>query len=155
MKAVPNDPELIFNTVWKNLIAKVGEERLIFPKEIMFLAGAPGAGKGVHTPFIMQFRGLTAKPIEVSQLLKSPEAEAIKAAGHLVGDRQVFELLLEALLDPKYASGVIVDGFPRTAVQAECIDLLYKQMHALRAKFAEYVILRETDSRYFDHSSVN
>jgi hypothetical protein len=133
------EADLIFTAVWKGLERKYGEQKLSFPKEIMFLAGAPGAGKGVMTPFIMQRRGLTARPIEVSQLLKSPEAEALKSAGLLVGDRQVLELLLEALLNPKNQSGIIIDGFPRTAVQAECVSLLYKKMHALRTKYLKSV----------------
>src|SRR3954471_3831910 len=52
----------------------------------------------------------------------------MKNAGQLVGDREVIALLLEELLDPRYRDGVIVDGFPRTKVQVECLKLFY---HAL------------------------
>jgi adenylate kinase family enzyme len=45
------------------------------------------------------------------------------------------ELLLEALLRPEYETGVIVDGFPRTATQAECIKLLFNEMIQLQRKF--------------------
>jgi adenylate kinase len=48
------------------------------------------------------------------------------------------ELLFEALLRPEYESGVIVDGFPRTRTQAECIKLLYDTMIALRRKHEGY-----------------
>lgn len=128
------DPELIFKMVWKNLCDKHGESNLTFPGDLMFLSGAPGAGKGVMTPFIMQHRGISAHPLEVSQLLTSPEALKLKQGGKLVGDRQVVELLFEALLRPEYESGVIVDGFPRTRTQAECIKMLYDAMIALRRK---------------------
>ncbi|MDV7395957.1 hypothetical protein RZS08_31485, partial [Arthrospira platensis SPKY1] len=68
------DAQLIFNSVWTQLESELGVENLRFPKEIFWLNGAPGAGKGTHTEFIMRFRHLTARPIVVSDLLKSPEA---------------------------------------------------------------------------------
>jgi adenylate kinase len=130
------DAELIFRQAWNGLVAKYGEENLTFPKEIMWLAGAPGAGKGAMTPIIKEYRGITAPPIEVGDLLTSPAAQALKAQGKLVGDQQVIELLLESLLKPEYATGCVVDGFPRTKEQAECIKLLFDHMQLLRAKYA-------------------
>ena len=109
----------------------------------MWLAGAPGAGKGAMTPLIMDYRDITARPVEVGALLTSPEALAMKAAGKLVGDRQVIELLFEALLRPEYQSGVLVDGFPRTKEQAECIKLLYDQMNILRRKYAQTALYHQ------------
>src|ERR1700722_12797446 len=88
------------------------------------------------TPLIMDYRDITARPVEVGALLTSPEAMAMKASGKLVGDRQVIELLFETLLKPEYQSGVLVDGFPRTKEQAECIKALYDQMNILRRKYA-------------------
>ena len=83
-----------------------GREKLIFPKEIMWLGGAPGAGKGTNTPFINRVRDITASPIVMSDLLNSPEMQVIKDAGHLVGDAESFELLLRELLKPINESGV-------------------------------------------------
>ena len=71
----------------------------------------------------------------MSALLDSPEARALKDAGHMVGDREVVGLLLRELLHPEYHDGVIIDGFPRTTVQVECLKLLVDQMHALRREF--------------------
>ena len=68
------DAQLIFQTVWHELEQEMGSENLKFPAEIFWLNGAPGAGKGTQTEFIMEFRDLTEKPIIVSELLKSPEA---------------------------------------------------------------------------------
>jgi adenylate kinase len=107
------DATLIFNAVWADLVEKHGREHLRFPREFIWLGGAPGAGKGTNTPFIAKARGITAPPIVISNLLTSPQAVAIKNAGQLVGDREVISLLFEELLDPKYHDGVIVDGFPR------------------------------------------
>ena len=131
------DAQIIFNSVWASLEEEIGEENLRFPKEIFWLNGAPGAGKGTNTNFIMQYRDLTAPPLVVSGLLKSPEAQKMKDAGMLVGDREVIEIMLSKLLDPVYQSGAVVDGFPRTKVQVECVKLLYHKLTELRLKFKE------------------
>ena len=117
------DAQLIFQTVWHELEQELGAENLKFPAEIFWLNGAPGAGKGTQTEFIMEFRDLTEKPIIVSELLKSPEARKKIDAGLLAGDREVTKLVFRSLLDPEYESGAIVDGYPRTKTQVECLNL--------------------------------
>ena len=47
------DAQIIFNAVWNDLESTYGRERLHFPREMILLGGAPGAGKGTNTPFIM------------------------------------------------------------------------------------------------------
>lgn len=126
------DAQIIFNSVWNNLLEELGEENLRFPKEIFWLNGAPGAGKGTNTGFIMKYRDLTAPPLVVSSLLKSPEARQRIDAGLLVGDREVIDIILRKLLEPVYQSGAVVDGFPRTKVQVECVKLLYTKLIELR-----------------------
>ena len=126
---------MIFESVWKDLEAGFGRENLRFPKEIILLGGAPGAGKGTNTGFISKARGLTCPPIVISALLDSPEAKALKDAGNMVGDREVVGLLLRQLLRPEYQNGAILDGFPRTSVQVECLKLLVDKQHALRREF--------------------
>ena len=78
---------------------EVGRENLRFPKEIILLGGAPGAGKGTQTQFISEARGLTCPPIVISELLTTPEMEKIKAQGGMVGDKEVLTVLLRTLLD--------------------------------------------------------
>src|SRR3954465_3174269 len=129
------DAHLIFDSVWQDLEADFGRENLRFTKEIILLGGAPGAGKGTNTGFITATRGLTCSPIVISALLDSPEAQALKNAGNMVGDREVVGLLLRQLLRNEYRDGVILDGFPRTKVQVECLKLLVDKMHALRREF--------------------
>lgn len=129
------DAHLIFESVWRNLEEDYGRENLRFPKEIILLGGAPGAGKGTNTQFITRTRGLTCPPVVVSALLDSPEAKALKDAGNMVGDREVVGLLYRHLLRPEYHDGVILDGFPRTNVQVECLKMLVDKMHALRREF--------------------
>ena len=47
------DAQLIFHSIWHELEQEVGVENLHFPAEIFWLNGAPGAGKGTQTAFIM------------------------------------------------------------------------------------------------------
>jgi adenylate kinase len=130
------DARVIFKPIWEELEEEVGRENLRFPKEFILLGGAPGAGKGTHTKFIMQARGLTCRPIVISELLTSPEAEAIKATGGMVGDKEVVRLLLRELLKEEFRDGVVLDGFPRTQVQVECLKLLIDKIHQLHDQFA-------------------
>lgn len=129
------DAQVIFDAVWRDLELQYGRDQLRFPKEIILLGGAPGSGKGTNTSFILKARGLTCEPIVVSSLLNSPEAIRLKDAGHMVGDRQVIGILFARLIQPVYRDGVILDGFPRTQVQVECLKLLVDKMHTLRREF--------------------
>ena len=95
--------DAIFELAWRQLCLgksnsmTAGEERVRLPREILFLGGAPGAGKGTMTPYIMRGRGMDSDPIVMSSLLTSPAAQKIIDEGGLVSDREVFAMLLEAL----------------------------------------------------------
>ena len=131
------DAQVIFTAVWKGLVDQYGLENLRFPKEIILLGGAPGSGKGTNTAFIMKTRGFTCPPIIVSSLLDSPEARALKDRGMLVGDREVTGILLRKMLEDEFRDGAVLDGFPRTKVQVECMKLLVKKIGALHRRYAE------------------
>ncbi len=136
------DAQVIFSAVWKDLKDEFGGERLRFPKEIILLGGAPGAGKGTNTEFIMKARGFTCPPIVVSSLLDSPEAKALKDNGMLVGDREVMGILLRTMLGEEFHDGAILDGFPRTKVQVECMKLLVGAIGKLHRKYADTELAR-------------
>ena len=131
------DAQLIFNSVWKELEEAHGRVNLRFPRELILLGGAPGAGKGTNTDFIRKVRDISEHPIVVSELLSSPEAKEIKAQGGMVGDREVVGLVFRKLLEGQYQSGAILDGFPRTNVQVECLKMLFDRMISLRREFAD------------------
>src|SRR4030095_12679581 len=131
------DAVLIFNRVWRQLEEEYGRAQLRFPKELILLGGAPVAGKGTNSDFIREVRGITAEPIVISELLSTPEAQAIKARGGMVGDSEGIGLLFRKLLEPEQQNGAILDGFPRTKVQVECLKLLYDEMLALRREFVD------------------
>ncbi len=130
------DAPLIFNRVWKGLEDSIGREELRFPKELILLGGAPGSGKGTNTDFIRKVRGISAQPIVISQLLDSPEAKKIKAGGGMVGDEEVLRLLLQELLKPEFRDSAVLDGFPRTDVQVECLKMFYDEMVRLRREYS-------------------
>lgn len=130
-----NNPAAIalFDSIWSSLESNLGVAALTFPKAIYWLNGAPGAGKGTQTDVILEELGLKAQPIVMSDLLKTPEMEAIKATGQLIDDATVIGLLFRRLTRLEYRDGVMVDGFPRTAGQVACLKLLAKKLNALHA----------------------
>jgi adenylate kinase len=130
------DAQLIFGAVWRELEGQFGRSQMRFPRELILLGGAPGSGKGTNSDFIRKVRSIDALPLVISQLLNTPEAIAIKARGGMVGDREVVRILFRKLLDPEYKNGALLDGFPRTKVQVECLKLLFDEMIALRREFS-------------------
>jgi adenylate kinase len=130
------DAQLIFGAVWRDLEGELSRRRMRFPRELILLGGAPGAGKGTNSDFIRKVRGIDAPPIVVSELLDTPEARAVKARGGMVGDREVVSILLRKLLEPEQQNGALLDGFPRTKVQVECLKLLFDEMIGLRREFS-------------------
>lgn len=119
-----------FQFFWQNFGEKPSKDFAV-PKCIIWLNGAPGAGKGTNAGYIQEIFSITEPPLVVSDLLSSPEFQAIKDSGQLIGDREVTMALFEHLLSKKYANGVIVDGYPRTTTQAECVKLLADKIRAI------------------------
>src|ERR1700757_701252 len=111
------DAQLIFGAVWRELEGEFGRNKMRFPRELILLGGAPGAGKGTNSDFIRRVRSIDAAPVVISQLLDTPEALAIKARGGMVGDREVVGILFRKLLEPEFKNGALLDGFPRTKAQ--------------------------------------
>lgn len=55
----------------------------------------------------------------------------------MVGDKEVIAILLRKLLDEDFRDGAILDGFPRTRVQVECLKLLVDNINKLHREFAD------------------
>lgn len=103
------------------------------PKEIVWLNGAPGSGKGANTPFILASRSL-ARSITMSDLLETtPALKARIDAGDLLPDGLVCDALLDAIFNPDVADGAgcLVDGFPRTGLQVDLLKCMHDKLASL------------------------
>ncbi|MCQ0090572.1 adenylate kinase [Roseovarius sp. M141] len=98
---------------------------------VLVLLGPPGAGKGTQARLLQEQFGLVQ--LSTGDLLRAAvqggtdagvAADAVMKAGGLVPDAIVLDILEERLQQPDIASGVILDGFPRTTAQAEALDAL-------------------------------
>jgi adenylate kinase len=95
------------------------------------LLGPPGAGKGT------QARRLAARwsvpQVSTGDMLREAVAQGTRLglearrymdAGELVPDAVIIGLVRERLAQPDGQKGFVLDGFPRTAAQAEALDRL-------------------------------
>ena len=108
---------------------------------VVVLLGAPGAGKGTQAPLLAARLGIPV--VATGDLFRAAvrdgtplglEARRYMDAGQLVPDDITVRLLLERLSRPDAAAGVILDGFPRTGVQAAALDrALAEQAGRVRA----------------------
>jgi len=98
---------------------------------VLILLGPPGAGKGTQARMLQDRFGLvqlsTGDLLRAAVAAGTPAGQAAKAvmeAGDLVSDQIVIDILRDRLAEPDCAKGVILDGFPRTTVQAGALDSL-------------------------------
>jgi adenylate kinase len=96
--------------------------------DIVFL-GPPGAGKGTQAQRLAAAFGIpqlsTGAVLRKAVAQGTPvglKAKAIMESGRLVPDDVVADLIREALLREDARGGVIFDGYPRNAAQAETLD---------------------------------
>ena len=96
---------------------------------IVVLLGAPGAGKGTQAALLRDRLGIphiaTGDLFRAAIRAATPvglEAKSYIDAGQLVPDDVTIRMLEERLKLPDAVDGAILDGFPRTAVQAAALD---------------------------------
>ena len=101
---------------------------------IVFL-GAPGAGKGTQARLLSEKFGIPQ--ISTGDILRAAvkagtplgqKAKGFMDAGNLVPDELMVDLIRDRLAQPDAKAGFILDGFPRTAPQAEALDAMLQEI---------------------------
>ena len=93
------------------------------------MLGPPGAGKGTQAERFAREHGIPK--VSTGDILReavhsgSELGQAVRAVmerGELVGDDLIIGIVRERLTQPDAVAGFVLDGFPRTATQANALD---------------------------------
>lgn len=102
--------------------------------KIIVLIGAPGAGKGTQARLLQERLGIpqisTGDMFREMKTLDTPlarEVQEIMRSGKLVPDDVTFRIVEERTSREDCGGDYILDGYPRTAVQAEQLEGLAEQ----------------------------
>lgn len=103
-----------------------------------------GAGKGTHGPKIEELLGIpqlsTGDMLRAAVSAKTEvglKAAAVMKAGGLVSDDIVIGIIRDRISEPDCKFGFILDGFPRTLVQAITLDKMLAEEGAIVTKVIE------------------
>ncbi len=121
----------------------------------IILIGPPGAGKGTYARYFSKkyciphistgdiFRAEVARGTELGKKIKD-----ILDKGLLVPDEIVIEVVRRRLSQPDTAKGFILDGFPRTIVQAKALDEMTRIDAAIHIYITMEEAVRRLSNRY-------
>lgn len=126
--------------------------------KIIVLIGAPGAGKGTQARLLRERKGIpqisTGDMFREMKTFDTPlarEVQAIMAEGNLISDDVTFRIVKGRTAKPDTAGTYVLDGYPRTAVQAEQLEVLAeeqnKEIQAIEVDLAEEELFRRLTGR--------
>lgn len=109
--------------------------------KIIVLIGAPGAGKGTQARLLEERLGIpqisTGDMFREMKSQDTPlarEVQQIMASGMLISDDVTYRIVKERTSKPDTVGTYILDGYPRTAVQAQQLEeLASEQNKAIKA----------------------
>jgi len=121
----------------------------------IILLGSPGSGKGTQAQFITKKYAIPQ--ISTGDMLRaavrdgSPlgvEAKKVMDAGGLVSDEIILGLIKERIALPDCVNGYLLDGFPRTIVQAQGLEAMgVKIDHVIEINVADEAIVERIAGR--------
>lgn len=125
---------------------------------LIFL-GAPGAGKGSQA--VRLAKALTIPQVSTGDMLREAKAAGTELgkkaaefmdAGKLVPDEVVIGLVEERLMNADAQAGFILDGFPRTAAQADSLLSMLGRMgrkidHVVMLSVSEEILVKRLSGR--------
>ena len=99
--------------------------------KIIVLIGAPGAGKGTQARLLVERKGISQistgdlfREMKKSDTPLAREVQATMAAGKLISDELTLQIVRDRTAREDCAGSYILDGYPRTAVQAGQLEEL-------------------------------
>ena len=117
----------------------------------IILLGPPGAGKGTIAKALNKYDG--SVQISTGDILRravvagtelGKKVEAAMTSGNLVTDDVIIGIMEQRLLEDDCKQGYLLDGFPRTIVQADALKVLLKKMDVKVDCVLELIIPRDT-----------
>ncbi len=102
--------------------------------KIIVLIGAPGAGKGTQARMLQERKGIPQistgdifREMKKADTPLAKEVQEIMAAGKLISDELTYQIVRERTSRDDCEGTYLLDGYPRTAVQAEQLEELAKE----------------------------
>jgi adenylate kinase len=121
----------------------------------LVLLGPPGSGKGTQAVRLAERYSIphisTGEILRAAVRAGSPLGRQVRetlASGGLVGDGLITDLVGERLAQPDATSGFVLDGFPRTVVQAHALDdMLHFSLIVVLVAVADEAIVQRLSRR--------
>tara|TARA_B100001029_G_C15036193_1_gene440313 strand:+ start:1097 stop:1675 length:579 start_codon:yes stop_codon:yes gene_type:complete len=118
---------------------------------ILIFFGPPGAGKGTQAKLLSKHYGiphLSTGDILRKKLLEkdslSIKLKNIIDGGTLVSDEIINEIVLQRLQESDCSNGFILDGYPRTKMQAEFLNSYFQKIN-LQIDYIIEILLSDND----------